>query len=145
MSWKWTVVSSMLQRNFYLWIPREEIARPQSQFPHSWVPARSSTYFPAAEQADRSWEYIHVYKSLMNVGIWDWDRAVPYLGIFVSNFRYCVFAGHFTQLVWKSSTRLGVGRARGRNFDYVVAVYSPPGTDSPKQPYLFDNNVRQKM
>ncbi len=22
-----------------------------------------------------------------------------------------------------------MGRARGRNFDYVVAVYSPPGTD----------------
>jgi hypothetical protein len=40
---------------------------------------------------------------------------------------------------------LGVGRARGRNFDYVVAVYSPPGTDSPKQPYFFDNNVRKKF
>jgi hypothetical protein len=38
-----------------------------------------------------------------------------------------------------------VGRARGRNFDYVVAVYSPPGTDSPKQPYIFDNNVRKKF
>jgi hypothetical protein len=38
-----------------------------------------------------------------------------------------------------------VGRARGRNFDYVVAVYSPPGTGSPKQPYFFDNNVRKKF
>ncbi len=25
-------------------------------------------------------------------GNWDWGRAIPFLGIFVSNFRYCVFA-----------------------------------------------------
>jgi hypothetical protein len=29
----------------------------------------------------------------MNVGgTWVWCRAIPYLGIFVSNFRYCVYA-----------------------------------------------------
>ncbi len=46
-------------------IPRKGIVRPQSQFPHSCVCERSiyfhdwSTYFPAAEQADQSWEYIN--------------------------------------------------------------------------------------
>ncbi len=25
-------------------------------------------------------------------GNWDWGRAIPFLGIFVSNFRYCVLA-----------------------------------------------------
>jgi hypothetical protein len=23
---------------------------------------------------------------------WDWGRAIPFLGVFISNFRYCVFA-----------------------------------------------------
>jgi hypothetical protein len=45
------------------------------------------TYFPAAEYADRSSEYInrthkHEYRN------WDCGRAVPFLGIYVSNFRY---------------------------------------------------------
>ena len=43
--------------------------------------------------------------------------------------------GHFTQVVWKSSTRLGCGVAkgtknlRGRNFNayYVTCHYDPPG------------------
>ena len=44
--------------------------------------------------------------------------------------------GHFTQVVWKGSTRLGVGKARGwayikgkwwENCDFIVARYSPAG------------------
>jgi len=44
--------------------------------------------------------------------------------------------GHFTQVVWKGSTRLGVGKARGwayikgkwwDNCDFIVARYSPAG------------------
>ncbi len=30
-------------------------------------------------------------------GNFDWGRAIPFLGIFVSNFRYCVFAVHATK------------------------------------------------
>ncbi len=39
-----------------------------------------------------------IYKSLTKHECWNWDysRAVPILGIFVSNFQYCVFA------VWKA-------------------------------------------
>jgi hypothetical protein len=50
------------------------------------------------------------------------------------NFKNPGFAmatGHFTQLVWKSSTRLGLGLAAGKhgrsNAYYCVAEYSPPG------------------
>ncbi len=50
-----------------------------------------STYFPAAEQADRSWEHINRSQT-HEWGNWDWGRAILFLGIFVSNFRYCVFA-----------------------------------------------------
>ena len=39
--------------------------------------------------------------------------------------------GHFTQLVWKSSTRLGIGKASGKIGDmfctWVVGRYSPAG------------------
>ncbi len=51
---------STLQRNFL------GIARPQSQFLHSCICQRFiysqdlSTYFPAAELADRSWKYINL-------------------------------------------------------------------------------------
>jgi len=38
-----------------------------------------------------------------------------------------LFAGHFTQVVWRSSTHLGVGKAEGTDSDFVVAVYYPPG------------------
>jgi hypothetical protein len=32
----------------------------------------------------------------MNVGNWGWDPDIPFLGIFVSKFRYFVFAVHVT-------------------------------------------------
>ena len=36
--------------------------------------------------------------------------------------------GHFTQVVWKSSKELGVGKATSRSGRiYVVANYYPPG------------------
>jgi hypothetical protein len=62
-----------LQRKSHLFNPRKGIARPQSRFPHSCVCERfvysqdRSTYFPAAEEADWSWEYI--YKSLTDVNV----------------------------------------------------------------------------
>jgi len=38
------------------------------------------------------------------------------------------FIGHFTQVVWKGSTELGIGKASGRNGGtFVVANYNPPG------------------
>ncbi len=70
---------------------------PQSPFPHSCVcerfiyPQDRSAYFPATEQADRSWDYINRLQT-HECGNRDGGRAIHFLGIFVSNFRYCVFA-----------------------------------------------------
>ncbi len=90
-----------------LCIPRKVIARSQYQFPHSWVCERfiysqdRSTYFPAAELADRSCEYVN--SSLTHeCGNWDWGSAIPFLGIFVPYFRYCAF--QCTYVAWQAGT-----------------------------------------
>ncbi len=49
--------------------------------------------FPPAEKADQSWEYIN-HSQTHECGNWDWDPDIPFLGIFVSKFRYFVFAVH---------------------------------------------------
>jgi hypothetical protein len=91
-----------LQINFDLCIPRNGTARPQSQFPHSCVCERfiyyshdRSTCFPAAEYAYRSWEYIDRTQK-RECKNWDCGRAVPFLGIYASNFRYSISAVHFS-------------------------------------------------
>jgi hypothetical protein len=81
--------SYALQRYLDFCIPRKGIARPQSPFPHSFVCERSiyshvrPTYFPE-KYITRSQK--HECRN------WDCSRAVPFLEMFVSNFRYCVFA-----------------------------------------------------
>ncbi len=47
--------------------------------------------FPPAEKADGLWEYINRSQT-HECGNWDWDPDIPFLGIFVSKFRYFVFA-----------------------------------------------------
>jgi hypothetical protein len=47
--------------------------------------------FPPAEQADPSWEYI-IRSQTHECGNWDLGPDIPFLGIFVSNFRHFVFA-----------------------------------------------------
>ena len=48
---------------------------------------------------------------------------------------YSDATGHFTQLIWKGSKRLGIGKARGKFYhegtyydcDFIVARYLPRG------------------
>ncbi len=47
--------------------------------------------FPPAEKADPSWEYI-IRSQTHECGNWDWGADIPFLGIFVSNFRHFVVA-----------------------------------------------------
>ncbi|MFE9577331.1 CAP family protein [Nocardia sp. NPDC006044] len=45
-----------------------------------------------------------------------------------NNPGYSGATGHFTQVVWKNTQRIGVGLARGANsWTYVVVEYDPPG------------------
>ncbi|KAJ8261073.1 hypothetical protein COCON_G00167960 [Conger conger] len=47
--------------------------------------------------------------------------------------------GHFTQLVWKSTTEVGVGLATDGNTVFVVGQYSPAGNITSVE--YFENNV----
>ncbi len=85
-----------LQRYLNLCIPRKGVGFPQSQFPHLCVCEWSiyshilPTSFPAAEYADRSEEYINRSQK-HECRNCDCSRAIPFLGIFISDFLYCVF------------------------------------------------------
>ncbi len=88
--------SCSLQRNFDLCIPRKGNVCLSPNF-HIHVSV-SDLYipsighlFPAAEWADRSWEYMNRTQK-HECRNWDWGRAVSLLGIFVSNIRYSIFA-----------------------------------------------------
>ncbi|HZF94321.1 MAG TPA: CAP domain-containing protein [Allosphingosinicella sp.] len=35
--------------------------------------------------------------------------------------------GHYTQMIWRRTTRLGCALHRGRDDDYLICRYSPPG------------------
>ncbi|KPM45214.1 hypothetical protein AK830_g1354 [Neonectria ditissima] len=43
--------------------------------------------------------------------------------------------GHYTQIVWKSSTKVGMAVASGNGQTYVVARYSPAGNYDGETPY----------
>ncbi|XP_028513433.1 Golgi-associated plant pathogenesis-related protein 1 [Exaiptasia diaphana] len=55
----------------------------------------------------------------------DWYDEVKYYSY--SRPGFSGKTGHFTQVVWKSTRRLGVGIAKNGGFIIIVARYSPPG------------------
>ncbi|KAM9857794.1 Golgi-associated plant pathogenesis-related protein 1-like isoform 1-T2 [Aulostomus maculatus] len=56
-----------------------------------------------------------------------------------SNPGFSSNTGHFTQVVWKESTELGVGMAADNNKVFVVGQYRPAGNVNKRE--LYENNV----
>lgn len=43
--------------------------------------------------------------------------------------------GHYTQIIWEDTRQVGCGLARGKNMDYFVCQYNPPGNFQGQKPY----------
>ena len=69
----------------------------------------------------------------------DWYNEVQFYDY--NNGQFSNKTGHFTQLVWVASQKLGLGVARGNGKTIVVANYDPPGN----YPGQFQKNVLQPM
>ncbi len=81
--------TTTLQRKSHLCVPRKEIARPQSQFPHSCVCERFHI-FSCSRIGRRTlgiYLYVLINRSQTHEwGNWDCGCEIPFLEIFVSNF-----------------------------------------------------------
>ncbi|MEE6504710.1 hypothetical protein FKM82_005306 [Ascaphus truei] len=61
-----------------------------------------------------------------NVAVDAWYNEIKFYNF--SNPGFASNTGHFTQVIWRGSTQLGVGLATdGRGTFYVVGQYNPPG------------------
>lgn len=56
------------------------------------------------------------------------ENNVIFFRSFSIFFLFFCFAGHFTQMVWKSCREVGMGRAKSKTGrQIIVANYNPPG------------------
>ncbi len=93
--WPMCCTAKTQYRKFEINIPREGIARPESQFPHSCVcklfqySTDLSANSAAEKYVDRSREYINRSQT-HECGNWDCVPAIPFLGIHKWDFRCSV-------------------------------------------------------
>lgn len=63
------------------------------------------------------------------VGSWAAEKSIFVRGIVPQVSRSGVFGdvAHYTQMIWRTTSRIGCALHRGRTADYLVCRYSPPG------------------
>jgi len=62
-------------------------------------------------------------------GSWAEEKSLFRPGIFptVSTSREWSDVGHYTQMIWKGSSRVGCAVHKARKWDFLICRYSPPG------------------
>ena len=63
------------------------------------------------------------------VGSWADERRLFRPGTFpeVSSSGHWSDVAHYTQMIWRGTTRIGCALHRGGNWDYLICRYGPPG------------------
>ncbi len=85
---------------------------------------------PQGEHGENLWMGTHsAYQPEEMVGGWVSERKHFQPGIFpnVSKTPNWADVGHYTQLIWKTTTHVGCAKATAKGNDYLVCRYSPPG------------------
>jgi pathogenesis-related protein 1 len=65
-------------------------------------------------------------------------EKVDYLGGAIRSKNYCKpgkMCGHYTQIVWKTTTEVGCGKAIHKGRTYIVCQFAPPGNYLGRKPY----------
>ncbi len=70
-----------------------------------------------------------IYSPEQMVGGWIAERAMFRPGVFpnVSTTGNWSDVSHYTQLIWKGTTRVGCAIQQASNWEYLICRYSPPG------------------
>lgn len=79
----------------------------------------------------------YAYLPAQMVGSWAAERRLFRPGIFpaVSATGNWVDVSHYTQMIWRTTTRVGCAVYRSRQWDYLICRYTPPGnTDGKRVP-----------
>ncbi|GJC91634.1 SCP-like extracellular protein [Colletotrichum higginsianum] len=86
----------------------------------------SLTHSQTADQGENLYMQSNTDSPYVNAAnAWISEKS-DYNGETISSSNYMGF-GHYTQIVWKSTTKVGMALATNSQGTYVVARYSPPG------------------
>lgn len=81
-------------------------------------------------QGENLWMGTHgAYALEAMAGGWAGERRIFRAGTFpnVSTSGKWQDVAHYTQMVWRGTSRVGCALEQGRNWDFLVCRYSPPG------------------
>ncbi|WQF78519.1 Putative CAP domain-containing protein [Colletotrichum destructivum] len=94
----------------------------------------SLTHSQTADQGENLYMQSNTDSPYVNAAnAWISEKS-DYNGETISSSNYMGF-GHYTQIVWKSTTKVGMALATNSQGTYVVARYSPPGNFIGQKPY----------
>jgi len=102
---------------------------------------RKIMHAPASERGSEGeniwWGSAGYYSLTQMVDGWGAEKKYFVYGTFpgVSSTGNWADVGHYTQIIWKTTTFVGCGRSTAGGYDIFVCRYSPPGNFMGMKPY----------